>query len=159
MFSNCENAIFKLPPTLFVNTRPWLAKIESDKTISSLIFFAKRSYYHWLSVAQGDFLFTDRSKPPYIPWPVRDGPGWTRRCFWFHCSGQSCLIFVTTVTTAGCVKIDFFPIGKRKNCFVVFYTWCKNLQRFYTQLCCETTFVANLCTFKWKISWPRIAVV
>ena len=31
--------------------------------------------------------------------------------------------------------------------------------KYYTQFCCKTTFVANLRTFKCKISWPQIAVV
>ena len=30
---------------------------------------------------------------------------------------------------------------------------------FPTYFCCEITFVVNLRTFKWKISWPQIAVV
>ena len=67
------------------------------------------------------------------------------------------LKFVTTITTADCVKkvsqVYFFQL-ERENFFklcVISYTECKN--------CRKTAFVANLRTFKCKIFWPQITVV
>ena len=64
------------------------------------------------------------------------------------------IIFVTTITTAGCVKkkrqCKFFQL-KRKNL-------CSSV-KFYTHFCRFKTFVANLCSLKCKSSWAHIAVV
>ena len=59
---------------------------------------------------------------------------------------RSYLIFVTTITTAGCVN-------NLANC-KFFQLECEKL--LYTQFCRKTTFVANL--LESKISWPEIAV-